>query len=152
MVGIHHRIGIKAPVAQVYAALSTVEGVAAWWTTATTGESRKDGEVTVSFTTPTGEERGRMTFEIVELERYQKVHWRFKAGPDEWVGTDVTFELSERDGLTIVLFSHANWRELVEFTSHCSMKWATFLLSLKEWVQTGAGRPSPYDLKIDDWN
>jgi hypothetical protein len=32
------------------------------------------------------------------------------------------------------------------------MKWATFLLSLREWVETGAGRPSPYDLKIDDHN
>ena len=35
---------------------------------------------------------------------------------------------------------------------HCSMKWATFLLSLKELAETGKGRPSPEDLKIDNWN
>jgi hypothetical protein len=32
------------------------------------------------------------------------------------------------------------------------MKWATFLLSLKELVETGHGKPSPHDLKIDNWN
>jgi hypothetical protein len=36
--------------------------------------------------------------------------------------------------------------------AHCSMKWATFLLSLRELLETGAGKPSPNDLKIDNWN
>ena len=69
-----------------------------------------------------------------------------------WVGTDVTFDLSQVDGQTLIVFGHRNWREAVEFTAHCSMKWATFLLSLRELVETGRGRPSPDDLKIDNWN
>jgi hypothetical protein len=32
------------------------------------------------------------------------------------------------------------------------MKWATFLLSLRDYVETGKGKPSPHDLKIDNWN
>jgi hypothetical protein len=32
------------------------------------------------------------------------------------------------------------------------MKWAVFLLSLREYVETGKGKPSPYDVKIDNWN
>jgi len=32
------------------------------------------------------------------------------------------------------------------------MKWATFLLSLKDLVETGKGKPAPDDLKIDNWN
>jgi uncharacterized protein YndB with AHSA1/START domain len=40
MVDIIHRIGIKASPAEVYAALSTVDGIAGWWTKETTGESR----------------------------------------------------------------------------------------------------------------
>jgi len=32
------------------------------------------------------------------------------------------------------------------------MKWATFLLSLKDFVETGQGKPSPADVKIDNWN
>lgn len=52
----------------------------------------------------------------------------------------------------IVLFDHSKWREAIEFTAHCSTKWATFLLSLKSLVETGTGRPSPDDIKIDNWN
>jgi hypothetical protein len=80
------------------------------------------------------------------------VQWRVTAGPPEWIGTEVTFELSQEDEYTVLMFGHRNWREAVEFTAHCSMKWATFLLSLRALVETGRGRPSPEDLKIDDWN
>ncbi len=33
-----------------------------------------------------------------------------------------------------------------------SMKWATFLLSLREYVKTGKGQPSPHDQIIDNWH
>jgi hypothetical protein len=65
---------------------------------------------------------------------------------------DVIFDLHQEEDYTIVLFNHINWREEVEFKAHCSMKWAIFMLSLKELVETGKGRPSPQDIKIDNWN
>ena len=37
MADIIHRVGIKAPISKVYEAVSTVEGVAGWWTKQTTG-------------------------------------------------------------------------------------------------------------------
>ena len=152
MVNIIHRIAVKAPLARVYAALSTVEGVAGWWTRETSGESKPGGAVQVLFRSPDGSERGRMEFDVLELNPNKKVHWRFKSGPEEWIGTDVTFELSEDGDSTSILFAHKNWREAVEFMAHCSMKWATFLLSLKELGETGKGKPAPEDLKIDNWN
>lgn len=42
-----HRIGIKAPVAKVYGALSTIEGIAGWWTKDTTGDSKPGGTIDV---------------------------------------------------------------------------------------------------------
>lgn len=50
--------------------------------------------------------------------------------------------------MTFVLFTHAGWREPVEFMHHCSTKWAVFLLSLKNWIERAEGRPHPYDVKI----
>jgi hypothetical protein len=47
-----------------------------------------------------------------------------------------------------VLFKHANWKEPVEFMHHCSTKWATLLLSLRDSVEKSAGHPVPHDLKI----
>ncbi|MDD8017581.1 MAG: SRPBCC domain-containing protein [Bacteroidota bacterium] len=152
MVDIIHRIGIKSPAAQVYKALTTLEGLAHWWTEEVTGDGKIGGKIEFSFRSPTGELKGKMVMEVQELNAQKDVRWRCIDGPAEWIGTDITFELSQQDGQTILLFRHRNWREAVEFTSHCSMKWAVFLLSLREYVETGKGKPSPYDLKIDNWN
>jgi uncharacterized protein YndB with AHSA1/START domain len=152
MPDIIHRIGIKAPLSKVYAALSTVEGIAGWWTRETTGSSTSGGTVLVRFTSPNGEEKGRMEFDVAKLDTNKEVRWRFRSGPEEWVGTDVTFDLSQDGDMTLVLFGHRTWRKQVEFMAHCSMKWAVFLLSLRELVETGKGKPSPDDLKIDNWN
>jgi len=152
MVDIIHKVGIRAPIAQVQAAVSTVEGIAGWWTRETSGDSKLGGGMKVVFREPMGELKGQMQFELHELVPHQRVVWRFTAGPDEWLGTDVTFTLSEQDGYTIVIFGHRGWREATEFTAHCSMKWATFLLSLRQLLETRTGRPAPDDLKIDNWN
>ncbi len=93
-----------------------------------------------------------MAFDVTKLVTNKEVHWRFTAGPDEWVGTDVTFQLTQDGDMTLCVFGHRNWREQVEFMAHCSMKGAVFLLSLRQLVETGAGRPAPDDLKIDYWN
>lgn len=152
MVDIIHRVGIKAPISKVYEALSTVEGVAAWWTKETSGSSKIGGTIGVRFLTLDGKQIGGMDMEVLALEPNKEVHWRVKAGPEEWIGTDVIFNLYQDGEYTIVLFAHKNWREAVEFTAHCSMKWAIFMLSLKELVETGKGKPSPNDIKIDNWN
>lgn len=64
----------------------------------------------------------------------------------------MTFDLRQDGENTLIIFGHRNWREAGEFMAHCSMKWATFLLSLRALLETGAGLPSPVDLKIDNWN
>ena len=153
MLDIVHRVGIKAPVSQVYAALSTIDGLANWWTTATTGSSAKPGdEITFRFFTETGDEIGGFDMDVLELVPDERVRWRVKSGPAEWVGTDIEFALSRQDEHTIVMFGHRGWREEVEFTAHCSTKWATFLLSLRDLVETGRGQPAPHDLRIGNWH
>jgi uncharacterized protein YndB with AHSA1/START domain len=152
MIDIIHRIGIKAPASKVYAAVATPQGVAGWWSRETTGDAKVGGMLDIHFRNPKGEAIGRFELAIVELVPDQRVRWRVKGGPAEWVGTEIVFSLEQVGDATVVRFGHRGWREAVDFTAHCSMKWATFLLSLREWVETGAGRPSPYDLKIDDHN
>ena len=152
MVDIIHRVGIKAPISKVYEALSTVEGIAGWWTEHTSGTSQVGKTILVRFLSSEGKEIGSMTMEVKALEPDRKVQWTFIAGPEEWIGTDATFDLHEEGDYTIVIFGHRNWREAIEFTAHCSMKWAIFLLSFKELVETGKGKPSPHDIKIDNWN
>jgi hypothetical protein len=89
---------------------------------------------------------------MTRLDPDREVRWRILAGPPEWIGTDVTFELAQDGDMTILLFGHRNWKEPVEFMAHCSMKWAVFLMSLRDFVETGKGRAAPEDVKIDNWN
>lgn len=152
MIDIIHRIGIKTPVTQVYKALTTLEGLGNWWTEEVKGDTKVGGKIEFYFRTKSGELIGKMVMEVKELSDEKNVRWRCIEGPAEWIGTDITYELSVADNQTIVLFGHRNWKEAVEMTSHCSMKWAVFLLSLREYVETGKGKPSPNDLKIDNWN
>jgi len=152
MANIIHRIGIKSSAKQVYNAISTIKGLSNWWTEKVEGDEKAGGKITFRFFTKAEKEIGKMVMEVQELTPEKYVRWRCTDGPAEWIGTDVTFELSEQDNQIIIIFGHRNWREEVEFMAHCSMKWAVFLLSLREYVETGKGRPSPVDLKIDNWN
>lgn len=152
MPDIIHRIGIKAPAVSVYQAIASLQGLRGWWTEEVRGEDRTGGRLTFSFKSPAGELVGEMVMEVGTLREAQSVRWRCVDGPPDWVGTRFTFDLSVQDGQTIVLFGHRDWVEASESMAHCSMKWAVFLLSLRALVETGKGRPSPHDLKIDNWN
>ena len=63
MVDIIHRVGIRAAISQVNSALSSVEGVAGWWTRDTSGSSKIGGTVEVRFHSADGKEIGSMKME-----------------------------------------------------------------------------------------
>ena len=147
MVDILHRIGIESTSPDgVYTALSTIDGLAGWWTRDTSGDPQVGGEITFRFLP------GTIGMRVSELVPGKRVLWDVADGPEEWMGTEVSFELSQVEGYTIVLFEHRGWREPVGFMYHCSTKWASFLLSLKQLVETGTGAPSPEDVQISDWH
>lgn len=149
MPDILHRVGVKAPLKDVYQALATRDGVAGWWTEKTTGESKVGGELVFRFGAA-GEHGFRM--QVTDLAPGKRVQWQVVDGPPEWLGTRITFDLKQEGDYAIVLFSHQGWPAPVEFMHHCSTKWAIFLMSLKALVETGSGRPEPHDTKIDNWN
>jgi uncharacterized protein YndB with AHSA1/START domain len=151
MFDILHRVGIKASRSDVYKSLATPEGVAGWWTTETTGDSRAGGTIRFRFT-DNGRELGVFDMQIVELNANKRVVWEVVKGPDEWIGTRIRFDLKDEDDYTIVLFRHEGWREPAEFMHHCSTKWATFLMSLKSLGETGKGQPSPNDVRVGNWH
>lgn len=149
MVDILHKVGVKAPLNDVYQALATRQGVAGWWTEKTFGESRVGGELEFRF--GANDEHG-FKMKVTELSPGKRVAWRVLEGPEEWVGTTIGFDLKQDGEYAVVLFKHEGWPEPVEFMHHCSTKWAIFLMSLKSLVETGQGAPNPRDVKIDNWN
>jgi uncharacterized protein YndB with AHSA1/START domain len=146
MVDILHKVGIKSSsLNDVYKALTTREGLSGWWTTDTQGDSKVGGVIQFRFGS------GGFDMKVLELDPGKRVLWQVVEGPQEWIGTKVSFDVKQQGDWTIVLFKHQGWKEPVEFMHHCSTKWAVFLLSLKSLLETGKGAPWPNELKLDSW-
>jgi len=145
MSDIRHRVAISAPLESVYEAVATPEGLAEWWTRdGVRGESREGSKLRFFF----GQPEPAAVMEVTRLDPDGHVSWNCIEGADEWVGTTITFDLTQADNETVVLFTHADWRSPSEFMAHCSARWAYFLLSLKSYQETGTGTPFPEDLKF----
>ena len=144
MVEIIHRIGIACTPADVFSALTTNDGLSRWWTTDTSGAGGVGSVIEFRF------DGMGPDFKVMELEKDSLVRWRHSGEvPNAWMGTEVSFHLKAVGSQTYVLFSHSNWKERSEFMGHCSTKWGVFLLSLKDAIETGKGKPFPYDVHID---
>ena len=146
MPDILHRVGIKASPKDVYDALATRKGLAAWWTNDTQGDTNIGGVIQFRFPA------GGFDMKVLELQPSARVLWQVVDGPAEWIGTKISWDLKQEDDYTIVMFKHRGWKEPVEFMHHCSTKWAIFLMSMKSLLETGKGSPAPNDVKIDNTN
>ena len=145
MPDIRHRVVMSAPLDRVYGAIATTEGISGWWTRGgVQGESTEGSELQFFF----GQPEPAAVMEVTRLDPDGHVRWRCVGGADEWIGTTLAFDLTGRGEETVVLFTHADWRDPSEFMAHCSARWAYFLLSLKHLVETGTGTPFPEDLKF----
>ena len=145
-VDILHKVGIRSSSQNdVYRALTSVEGLRSWWTGNTQGESKVGAVLQFRFGS------GGFDMKVLELHPASHVLWQVIAGPEEWIGTRISFDLKQQGDWTIVLFKHQGWSQPVEFMHHCSTKWGVFLLSLKSLLETGTGAPHPNDIKLDSW-
>ena len=142
MATIYHQVGIKAPLNKVYEAIATTEGVTAWWTK-TRGDAAPGGDLEFDFDGHIIEAR------VTELAPSRYVEWTVGGDAGEWLNTRICFELDEREDQVMVNFMHADWNAETRFMAHCSTKWDVFMLSLKDYLETGTGRPFPSDIHIN---
>ncbi|NND80961.1 MAG: SRPBCC domain-containing protein [Gammaproteobacteria bacterium] len=139
-----HRVGIKASPAEVYNQLTTDAGLAKWWTSFTTGAGPVGSVIEFDFRSV------QVPFQVIELIENELVRWRHVGDSDDvWFNTEVSFTIEPEHAQTFVLFRHGGWPDKLHFMAHCSTKWGVFMLSLKESLEHGIGRPFPDDLHID---
>src|SRR4051812_29592773 len=100
---IKHLFHIAAPRADVFKAISTVDGLTNWWTTETTGDAGLGGVVKFRF--------GNVgpDMKVVDVKPNESVTWQCVESPHGWVGNTLTFKLDDNDGKTRVRFSHDGW-------------------------------------------
>ncbi|MFT6843846.1 MAG: hypothetical protein ACJAUV_000013 [Flavobacteriales bacterium] len=140
---ITHLLKIKASPEKVFKAVSSQQGISAWWS-----KECSVGESEGSTSTLKFDKQGTivtMGFKTTHLNVNKKVLWECveNANP-AWLGTRISTEISETLEGSEVLFSHRNFDEkwkgqdLFEMTKQ---GWEHFVGSLVSFCETGEGEP-----------
>src|SRR5215467_9753413 len=127
---------------QVFGAVNNVRG---WWSGEIDGRTDELGaEFTYRY-----QDVHRSTQRITELVPGKRVVWHvvdaelnFVPDKDEWNGTDIVFDIAERDGKTEVRFTHVGLVPQFECYDSCSNAWGGLIThSLKDLIASGHGKP-----------
>lgn len=129
---------IQAPPSAVYRALTEGEGLSGWWTTDAEAEPALGTVASFGFDDRSTVFRMR----IEELLRDEFVRWHCVDGHPEWEHTEITFDLAATDdGGTILFFAHRGWESTDGILATCSFEWASYLMSLRDYLERGEGAP-----------
>jgi len=131
---------------QVFDAITDVRS---WWMTKVDGDTRAVGDE-FSYRVP-GIHYCKMR--VTELVPGEKVVWQvvdnhmgFITDQREWKGTEIRFELSEKDGVTELRFTHDGLVAGYECFDICQNAWTFYVgSSLRRLAATGQGEPSDPD-------
>jgi len=160
MPNIHQEVLIEAPAEKVYHAITSAEGLSAWWTPGVKTKPEVDSVARFPFGPDYFKE-----MKITELKPSKLVKWTCLKGDEEWVGTHLSFELVGGDKQlltksrpelqgqieqqknfaqgTLLIFHHDDWRDYTPTFAECSYTWGQFLRSIKLFCETGEGTPWP---------
>ena len=133
------RMPVDAEAKVIYDALATTDGVNGWWSNHTEGPGGVGSTMKVAFP----DAPITFDFEVVEETPGKDVAWRCLAGPPEWVGTTISFDVqTDADGNTSVLFGQDGWATTNESFPFIAYSWAQILPRLKELSESG--KPNPF--------
>jgi uncharacterized protein YndB with AHSA1/START domain len=122
----------------VFDALTTLAGCASWWAPAS-GSPAPGGELRFTFDDP----GAPLVLHVAEADRPAAVAWQVRACdflPD-WVGTAITFVLTPAADGCELRFRHVGLRPQLDCYDQCRAGWDYFLPSLRDYAESGAGRP-----------
>jgi len=135
---IHHMREIVAPSETVFSALTTPEGLSAWWSTRVRADEAALGallDVTFGGFTP--------HLRITEFDPSTRLGWEGVGGHEAWgKNTTIHFDLETTSGGTRVHLSHQLGREVDdEAVVSATLRWSHYLDSLRLLCETGSGKP-----------
>lgn len=144
MADIKHLISINASPLQIYAALSTAAGIREWWTVDAELDEKVGGKGIFRFNY---NQTVETTVHIINLQEHLLVCWSVTASfRPEQVGTLITFEFRPGGNSTLLHFCQEGYAEADDSYALMNTGWAYYLVSLKQYLETGIGAPSP---KVD---
>ncbi len=134
---------VDRPPAAVFDAINDVRS---WWNEDITGETNEVGAEFVHHV----EDIHRAQIQVTELVPGKRVVWRvldnwfgFIADQTEWKGTEIRFDLAEKEGATEVRFTHIGLVPAYECYDVCENAWGHYIHnSLRRLIIGGEGMPN----------
>jgi uncharacterized protein YndB with AHSA1/START domain len=133
---------VLAPVSAVYAAVSSAQGLNAWWTLTAEGEPRAGSSYSLHFG-PAYEWRA----EVERVTPDREIVFRMTDASADWLDSRVSISLAQRDAHTWVQFAHVGWTETSDHFRVTAFCWAMYLRLLRRYVESG--EIIPYDQRLD---
>ena len=143
MARVRHQVGIAGDIDAIYRAMHEPKGLDAWWATTTDGTPRVGEVLDLHFSDVV-----TLSFRIEALKENEVVALRCISGPGPWQGSALTFSFRQGDDQVWVGLEHENPAASEDDFLYFSTKWPCYLLSLRDLIETGTGRPYPNDVKI----
>ena len=73
-------------------------------------------------------------------------YFKFTKDKNEWIGTKIVFDISQKDGQTAATFTHEGLVPQYECFEICREAWTNYIkYSLRNLITTGQGQPSGKD-------
>jgi uncharacterized protein YndB with AHSA1/START domain len=138
MATIHHELFIDAPVARVYDAIATPDGISSWWDKQT---PRQTDRGLVLEHNP-GAEHGIVQLRVVDLFPHARIEWECisthtaTSPASAWTGTHFIFELTPSGNRTEVDFRQTGYDERSPFFASNRDAWKVVLENLKRVVES----------------
>ena len=136
--GYEKTLRVRASADALFDALTSVAGLAGWWT-AVTGSGEAGGDLAFVFSSP-----DPCVMHVDEAIRPTSVRWHCTecAFLPEWVGTHPHFSIRPIDADACELrFRHHGLTSQLECIEECTSGWNHSLASLREYVESGRGMP-----------
>ncbi len=135
--GYSSHVVIDAPRADVLRSLTTLDGLAGWWSVDVTGSPEVGGELRFGF------DNHAIFMQVVRADE-DMVEWqcRLHENLPEWAGTTVRFELFDRPGpSTRLYFRHDGLVPSCDCYEQCAQGWDFFMPSIAAAAERGDGAP-----------
>jgi len=124
---------------RIFDALTTLEGLAAWWTRLVSGTPTASGELRFGFS---GLDE-KIVMRVDKTTPPSTVIWTCLAhtGHPEWQDTEIIFELAQHEAGSQLSFRHIGLTPALSCYETCESGWDHFLTSLLSYAQDGNGSP-----------
>jgi uncharacterized protein YndB with AHSA1/START domain len=129
----------------LYDALTTADGLSAWWTRAE-GAGDAGGDLRFFMSAP-----DPLLVHVDAATRPMSVRWTVTecTFEPEWVGTHPTFTITAVDDSTAELeFRHVGLTDELACIDMCTRGWDHYLASLQQYAETGRGNPRGSDADL----